>query len=256
MESYMQRRLTIETDKLLAISGLAREVGRQTKFNYKAGIWLEDFRRGLVWSYGPNLHAFRSETYIAPTWSLASMNMCARSVWHGRPRYRHTFLEVDTHPVKAKLLNCDVVLKGENIYGELMSGSITLNSMWLPLSNWSSASTIVINEWQRSESDAQLVSTAPRGRYLNCYVDEFKAYPKLFHSWWKGEMDSEFFQLASLFLIMSLKPRYRDDIHISYLLILVPTGTEGQFRRVGIADTTWEEIRKVGSTEMLLLFER
>lgn len=40
--NYMTRHLTYEKDKFPAISAIAREIHLQTRFTYKAGLWLED----------------------------------------------------------------------------------------------------------------------------------------------------------------------------------------------------------------------
>lgn len=46
---YTQRSLTYHDDRLPAISGIAREISHLNFMTYKAGIWLENFSRGLAW---------------------------------------------------------------------------------------------------------------------------------------------------------------------------------------------------------------
>lgn len=50
MEDYSCRRLTCESDKLVAIAGLARRVAQRTgSTHYYAGIWGEQFHQHLCW---------------------------------------------------------------------------------------------------------------------------------------------------------------------------------------------------------------
>jgi hypothetical protein len=55
VNEYSRRKITFETDRLLAVSGLAKEFSEisKTRFDqnptYHAGIWEGDFCRGLVW---------------------------------------------------------------------------------------------------------------------------------------------------------------------------------------------------------------
>lgn len=65
--SYAQRGLTFRKDRFPAISALAQEFSRRTGYHYIAGIWVEDFLRGLLWeNYGYELD--RSH---CPSWTWA-----------------------------------------------------------------------------------------------------------------------------------------------------------------------------------------
>jgi hypothetical protein len=49
---YACRQMTIPEDMFPAFSGLATEFASRTGYRWKAGIWVEDFRRGLLWETG------------------------------------------------------------------------------------------------------------------------------------------------------------------------------------------------------------
>jgi hypothetical protein len=49
VNNYSNRHLTYFNDRFPAFSGLAKDFAERTGYHYKAGIWLEDFRRGLLW---------------------------------------------------------------------------------------------------------------------------------------------------------------------------------------------------------------
>ena len=48
--NFCGRQITFKTDTFPAISGIAREIGKHTRYEYHAGIWKEDFHNGLLWS--------------------------------------------------------------------------------------------------------------------------------------------------------------------------------------------------------------
>ena len=76
VSKYTYRRLTYRSDKLVAISALARHVHETfgSGVEYLAGLWRVHLPYQLLWtSGGPN--ASRSENYIALSWSWASIDV-------------------------------------------------------------------------------------------------------------------------------------------------------------------------------------
>jgi hypothetical protein len=75
---YSNRMLTYETDKLTAISALARRFSLiddlPVSRTYLAGLWLEDLPWLLCWRVFQRRFEKRPETYCAPTWSWASIS--------------------------------------------------------------------------------------------------------------------------------------------------------------------------------------
>jgi hypothetical protein len=61
IQNYNHCKLTVDTDKLIAIEGLARAISRLTGETYFRGIWLEDVSRGLYWTAGTSPSAFFSD---------------------------------------------------------------------------------------------------------------------------------------------------------------------------------------------------
>ena len=66
----MSRDISFETDRLVAWSAIAREVGRRSNWEYLAGLWKQDMHRGLLWFYEGYGRGFSN--YVAPNWSWAS----------------------------------------------------------------------------------------------------------------------------------------------------------------------------------------
>lgn len=74
--SYTSRLLTFPKDKLVAISGLAREIQSYSKDSYCAGLWLKDLHILLCWfNQGHRESSSLSLTppRTAPSWSWASV---------------------------------------------------------------------------------------------------------------------------------------------------------------------------------------
>lgn len=84
VEAFTVRSLTFETDRLPALAGVAKVVGRLTDYSYKAGLWDEDLIRGLAWSINkPSTDGYRRarcSDYVAPSWSWASIPSRVRLV--------------------------------------------------------------------------------------------------------------------------------------------------------------------------------
>ncbi|KAH8592684.1 heterokaryon incompatibility protein-domain-containing protein, partial [Bisporella sp. PMI_857] len=74
VEKYSCLKLSYETDRLPALSGLASRLAQRFGTTYIAGLWKEDLPRALLWSresyFGETI---RSAAACTPTWSWASL---------------------------------------------------------------------------------------------------------------------------------------------------------------------------------------
>ncbi|KAF5625337.1 uncharacterized protein FTJAE_10056 [Fusarium tjaetaba] len=74
LTEYTKSDLTFESDRLVAIAGLAKLIASRTGGTYLAGIWLESWMNGLLWKPGKkrsrslNLKA-KELTMVPPSWS-------------------------------------------------------------------------------------------------------------------------------------------------------------------------------------------
>ncbi|OWY45756.1 hypothetical protein AALT_g10300 [Alternaria alternata] len=75
---YSTGKLSVATDKLVALSGVAKYMFEHRQDNralqYYAGHWSQDFELQLTWYASPSSTGSRSQTYVAPSWSWASYN--------------------------------------------------------------------------------------------------------------------------------------------------------------------------------------
>lgn len=129
VSNYVERAITYEKDRLPALSGVAKEIHLQTNMVYKAGIWMADIHRGLLWStIGTGLC---SSNYIAPSWSWASQG---RLLEHYRyaDLYDHAHWTVKNCEPKSSLIECEVVPLYGDPYGQVESGRLDLRGPWIP----------------------------------------------------------------------------------------------------------------------------
>jgi len=77
---YSSRSLSIKTDRLAAIYGLADALRSSCRLTYVAGLWQEQLQKDLLWIRTPNsttvetLRVARLVNAIAPSWSWASLD--------------------------------------------------------------------------------------------------------------------------------------------------------------------------------------
>ena len=112
VEEYTRRDMTFESDKLIAISGLAEVIAKRSKQTYWVGLWKETLHANLVWSVRST--GERPPTPTAPSWSWASVIGAI------------TMRSEPLTATSAKLLRCEITPLGENPYGAVHSASLTL----------------------------------------------------------------------------------------------------------------------------------
>lgn len=83
VQNYSRRKVTFESDKLPAFSGIAKVFHPVMGGEYLAGIWSTDFNRGFCWSSAAGETTTRVDKYKAPSWSWASTDshVWAPSQW-------------------------------------------------------------------------------------------------------------------------------------------------------------------------------
>jgi hypothetical protein len=78
VDRYTKRSLTKQPDILPAFSGMARHIAESSSDEYAAGLWKSYFAHCLLWASNWHVgsgfkHHSRSPTYLAPSWSWASI---------------------------------------------------------------------------------------------------------------------------------------------------------------------------------------
>jgi hypothetical protein len=127
VEDFTQREFTKISDRLVAISGLARIYsGMIRNPEYVAGLWKEDLIRGLLWHVeGSTLIPRRSADNISdfypafPSWSWASV---------GYEAAKNGLKTDDSLRALSEIENIQIVLVDpEDLYGAVKSGSVAIS---------------------------------------------------------------------------------------------------------------------------------
>lgn len=120
VKGYTSRKLSKKSDKLPAQAGLAKRHETLVGDEYVAGLWRKSFLAGLCWMSELDRTGIRRQSdpsFRAPSWSWASVD----------ERIISTFCFSDKKPT-AEVLDVRVELKGQNRYGELTDGYISLRA--------------------------------------------------------------------------------------------------------------------------------
>ncbi|KAJ4289866.1 hypothetical protein N0V90_011199 [Kalmusia sp. IMI 367209] len=116
VEAYSGRKLTYETDRLVAISGIAHKVADCGGERYIAGLWQEDLLKGLLWA------AFRFDEkrreYVAPSWSWASTSQHVQYI-----RTAGSDEVVDA----CKVLDVQTIVTGGDEMGAVSGGFVSIS---------------------------------------------------------------------------------------------------------------------------------
>jgi hypothetical protein len=126
VEEYSKRALTISSDKLPAISGMAKAIGnRSPRLGvYCAGLWGGDFIRGLLWR-SISIHGLHQPTqYRAPSWSWAGLD--------GPITYDWDNIRYVNSGTFARIADLDLGVPTSNPYGEIGGGWLRLVARMCP----------------------------------------------------------------------------------------------------------------------------
>jgi hypothetical protein len=114
--SYSQGRLTHDSDKLIAIYGVAKNIAQRFGGDYLAGLWRENLIEQLLW-FVSEAPEHRPSAYRAPSWSWASVNGAVNSL------YEHP---QDSAKLLISILEVHVT-KLEDAFGEVCDGILRVS---------------------------------------------------------------------------------------------------------------------------------
>ena len=208
---YTRGELTFNSDKLIAISGVARflkHMWRDESVRYLAGLWSYQLEISLVWSSHEGTQLAGDE-YLAPTWSWASVNGAIHNPFYCH-KWRYELLskvlEVQTEPIN-------------DTFGAVRAGFLRLSGPMcrVQLCTDRSPSTQLF--------ELEIVSTGHKLEFGNMYFDTGRSgFPHTVTA-------SNCYVLAGIYkrLDLSAVPMYG--------LLLQSTGNkDGQYTRIGSFD--------------------
>lgn len=220
---YTRRKLTYESDKLVALSGLAKEMNREygdviggRSVNYLAGIWSVSFTRGLLWSTkgvdaAPDHRPRRSKDYRAPSWSWASIEGPIAAPTEN----------VDTGLPSMRLINVPEAKTSplDDAYGAVNQGFMVITGPLCKVPAGLCLPVFALHPFY-SPGTSQLAHGA--GETFIFWDDWTPAVVEQLNS--------------SPFYLLGCQCVFTGPESLMYGLVLTPAGPKGQFRRVGYFD--------------------
>ncbi|OTB00997.1 hypothetical protein M426DRAFT_14854 [Hypoxylon sp. CI-4A] len=139
VEHYTSRSLTYESDRLVALAGMAAKIPNPSK-DYLGGTWRSQLNTSILWkAAGSPARCHRTAEYVAPSWSWASvsgkirfvpLSKDTRFIWHVldakcSPRGRNNvFGQVDSGylRVRSQVVRVRVEERPQNMRREIAQG--------------------------------------------------------------------------------------------------------------------------------------
>ncbi|KAI3585756.1 heterokaryon incompatibility protein-domain-containing protein [Fusarium oxysporum f. sp. albedinis] len=153
VQGYTQRNLTRQTDRILAISGLAQIFSPMRGGAYAAGLWVKDFPDTLLWE-NRSRALYPRPSDQGPSWSSTAINSTVTwGAGHGKD-----VLSIDS-------IECDLDQPSAP-FGSVKRGALRVTGPALDL------------EWKRIKSTSSLMSPGghhlkylmPDGMYINAHI--------------------------------------------------------------------------------------
>ncbi|KAH8685460.1 heterokaryon incompatibility protein-domain-containing protein [Tricladium varicosporioides] len=117
IRQYTRCNLTFNRDRLVAISGLAREIQCQSSNQYCAGLWRDDIEAQLLWLIDEDKSIISLKpNKRAPTWSWASVDGPVLMPPVLNPVFCAKYLDLHTPP-------------GEDLFGPISTAQISLSCL-------------------------------------------------------------------------------------------------------------------------------
>ena len=207
--AYTAGELTVASDKLVAISGLATNMQILLQDIYLGGLWKRTLASDLLWKVNGGkqangLFSTRAEQYRAPTWSWAALD---GQIMPGRPNIDRILVSIEEAVTKP--------LISEYPLGQLQYG-------WLRLRG-----ALLQGKVKRPESSA----SRPEKININ-----FSARDVTTDHWILPDIQDEIFHQSLFCLIVSTRNQYDGTLIQGLALHCVDT-VAATFRRVGLFES-------------------
>ncbi|KAI1452801.1 heterokaryon incompatibility protein-domain-containing protein [Annulohypoxylon moriforme] len=220
MSRYTPRHLTHETDRLPAISGLARIMGNSPK-DYYAGLWKQSLVVDLCWirhvddispadTRDEVLRLLDSrQPYIAPSWS-----------WAARKQSFEHLVDINDYRDETRSVAASTTPRGLDPFGQVKDGLLTVRGVLVPL-----PSDII--------HDPPPEARHSLFHYKYVYEKD-RRIAQVSLDWWMQDPEDET-ELSMLLLTSYLYPfeGLHRRVRVGFGIILHPSKTSGRYVRVG-----------------------
>ncbi|CZR63019.1 uncharacterized protein PAC_12916 [Phialocephala subalpina] len=240
---FTTRDLTVSTDRLAAIAGLA--AARDTLIDgtsYICGLWRSDLLRQLMWHHSigyerPGRTSQRHSSYIAPTWSWASIT--------GTVDYRGLTNSYSLQPREDfRVLDVDLCLASHNRYGAASKASLLVSGLVAQLK--ARNDTPFQSEPFTTGSKYAKLDIVPPARWRDAVMGAVEIYPDVHEPGLIGgqeevfsELCPEFHDVDQLFWVVVSHQTFRhprgvERYYSSHGLVLRRSEIEkGCYQRIG-----------------------
>ena len=153
IQMYSTMSLTYPSDKLAAISGIAKMVQSVVHDEYVAGMWRENLVGQLTWRIDG--HTIRPSVYRAPSWSWTSVDGKVNFSW-----YRH-----DRDDMGAEIVDLHIEYATDDKTGQILGGWLDLKGiLWsVQLERNDLSGRIWVANFQDGDGE---------GHYISAYFDD------------------------------------------------------------------------------------
>jgi hypothetical protein len=236
---YSLTSLTFESDKFIALSGMARVLQRELRDSYIAGLWKTDFVMQLAWYtyWVPGgLEVWISKRpcqYVAPSWSWASINGTVL------PGLRRDNQPIEEHHIEllATLVDYHLEYVTEDSFGAINTGFITLRGS---LCEVSVTITTVFHPVKNETPSTSDLSSTQQFPYRHCemrFTDMSHEDAHLVKLDIDDDRDGSPEMLMCLNLYVVVPHDGEDPVkHVHALLLRREVGEGLCFSRVGLVD--------------------
>jgi hypothetical protein len=216
LNSYLDRELSLDRDRLPGIAGLAKEFARRTNAQYLCGLWREDFINGLCWiGHGARI---KSPECLGPTWSWATLDaLNGHDLLYDRYLGGRLLVNENT----AEIVDVQVMNEAQDPYGQVKEAVVVLEGPSRKLNTLSDPFYIGCPE-----------GFGGYPHQLRCTLDD----PSVYSS------DSAIFPHPEAIYLQLGRWEDEDGPHEIFALVLEPTGRKNvhfseyiEYQRVGIA---------------------
>lgn len=213
IEDYSRRAITVKSDKLHAIAGLAAIAQSNTDDVYVAGIWARGAPLNLLWMHARHKSVYgRKEEFQAPTWSWASVE--------GPIQFLPTYEQIDDFTVEWRPCNDHAAANFHKRHGLSITGlMVQLDSIRCHLFGSYYGGYDGYLPWAWISEN------------VKTYVDDLDDIPSINR---KGGGENPAEMVNSWFLLLATRTGISGNV-FGAGLILLPAGLKQKyFRRVGM----------------------
>lgn len=171
---YSKGRLTKESDRMIALYGVAQSMEKVLDDEYVSGHWKKHLLNQLLWMTYPKLKKWRPRDYRAPSWSWASVI--------GKVSFRD-ILEAEHRDKMAEIVDVAVsTTPGKE--GQITGGHLTMRSR------------VLRGDWELNATSRN--ASARRASYSESARHAVEASADVWYSDWADDQESDNFTFRHL----------------------------------------------------------